>query len=143
MKRRALQRQSEDLAEQVIQLLIEQNDRYVAGLEEQASISIPQMRDFMLPPSQFRNGKDRAWLWNAVKQLIAQNASIRETYVLLKGEQFDAWQWIGSSVLGSERRKSGAHRQPSVEVGPSPSREPPKPLNEPFEATMKLYPSLK
>jgi hypothetical protein len=59
-----------------------------------SALSINHLRDFFL--ADVPNLMERERLWQNVRREILYNSSVRETYVLIKDEQHEAWQWIGT-----------------------------------------------
>lgn len=50
-----------------------------------------------------------------VRVQVLRNSSVRETVILVGGEQHDGWQWIGGSVLLSPQQVGGGNAaSPSV-----------------------------
>jgi hypothetical protein len=128
-KRRVL-----DLVDGVVEALIKQESLFRTGMDVRSAVSISQLRDFFLP--NIRSMNDRRKLWDEVRKELLHNSSVRETVVLVEGEQHDAWQWIGSTILSPNSRKSfGSSVRHDTDL-----QSPEKPVNEP--TTSSLYPSL-
>jgi hypothetical protein len=70
-------------------------------------LPIAHIRDFFL--SDVKNPQMRIALWNDVRSDILHNSSVRETFVMVEGEQLDAWQYITTStLLTPDRRRTTA-----------------------------------
>lgn len=92
------------LVDAVIEALIKQESLFRSGAEERSAVSIIQLRDFFL--SHIKSLSERTKLWENVRKELLHNSSVRETVVLVEGEQHDAWQWIGATILSPNSRKS-------------------------------------
>ena len=119
-KKREYRRRILELVDGVLSVLIEQEERFRSGQEPTASLSVSHLRDFFL--TDVRSLKDRNRMWKDVRHELLHHSSVRETNVLLHGEQTEAWLWIGSSsLLSPERRRD---RGSPVKMDASPSRYP-------------------
>jgi hypothetical protein len=85
-----------ELVEKVIHVLILQDERFKRGLENQSALSMTQLRDFFLPKNA---SAEKTVIWDSVRTEVLHNSSIRETWIIIDGEQHEAWQWIGSAIL--------------------------------------------
>ena len=100
--RRSRAKRLAELIDSVVTVLIEQESRFRSGQETKSALSVNHLRDFFLNKEPLR---ERTRLWNEIRQEILHNSSVRETAILIEGEQHDAWQWIGTSSLLSPNKK--------------------------------------
>lgn len=47
--------------------------------------------------------KMRERLWSKTRTILLRNSNIRETLMELKGDQYNVWQWVGSSALSPRK----------------------------------------
>ena len=65
-----------------------------------SAVPVNQLRDALLIA--LRNDREKRLLWKQVALLIHQNSNIRESIMMLKGEQHVVWEWIGRGATHSQ-----------------------------------------
>lgn len=87
------------LCKDVFYMLKTQKEAHTSFPRNQpAGLALDQIRDALMP--QFTIQK-RHEIWKDVCEAVRQNVSVREMPVVIGGEDFLCWEWIGWGILDS------------------------------------------
>jgi spore coat polysaccharide biosynthesis protein SpsF (cytidylyltransferase family) len=77
----------------VVEILQKQDADYVQGRSPIAGIPCEQLRDYLLAKIKSKARRDK--LWKDVERQVLELSSVTTCAVLIRGEQFDALQYVG------------------------------------------------